>query len=134
MFQRQCIRVLPIGGLREKLLAAHRGLIRTALIPSENEKDLKDVPEAILKDMEIIRVESMDDVLSKGRGICFDYAALLACMLRTQGVPVKLVIGYADQSYHAWNNVLVDGQWYRVDTTAEANGMKVAKYTEERVY
>lgn len=79
-------------------------------------------------------VPAVDDVLSKGRGICFDYAALLACMLRTQGVPVKLVIGYADQSYHAWNNVLVDGQWYRVDTTAEANGMKVAKYTEERVY
>ena len=57
-------RVLPIGGLREKLLAAHRGLIRTVLIPFENEKDLKDVPEVILKDMEIIKVESMDEVLS----------------------------------------------------------------------
>ena len=58
-------RVLPIGGLREKLLAAHRGLIRTAIIPAENEKDLKDVPETILNDMEIIKVESMDEVLSK---------------------------------------------------------------------
>lgn len=58
-------RVLPIGGLREKLLAAHRGLIRTAIIPAENEKDLKDVPEPILKDMEIIKVESMDEVLGK---------------------------------------------------------------------
>ena len=58
-------RVLPIGGLREKLLAAHRGLIRTAIIPAENEKDLKEVPEAILKDMEIIKVETMDEVLSK---------------------------------------------------------------------
>ncbi len=58
-------RVLPIGGLREKLLAAHRGLIRTAIIPAENEKDLKDVPEAILKDMEIIKVEGMDEVLCR---------------------------------------------------------------------
>ncbi|MBU1003245.1 MAG: endopeptidase La [Proteobacteria bacterium] len=57
-------RVLPIGGLREKLLAAHRGLIKTVLIPKENAKDLKDVPAAILKDLEIILVENMDEVLS----------------------------------------------------------------------
>ncbi len=57
-------RVLPIGGLREKLLAAHRGLSKTVLIPIDNKKDLKDVPEAILKDLEIIPVENMDEVLS----------------------------------------------------------------------
>ncbi|WP_031485195.1 endopeptidase La [Maridesulfovibrio frigidus] len=57
-------RVFPIGGLREKLLAAHRGLSKTVLIPSENEKDLKDVPNEILKDLEIIPVENMDEVLS----------------------------------------------------------------------
>jgi len=56
-------RVLPIGGLREKLLAAHRGLITTVLIPEDNAKDLKEVPEAILHDLEIIRVENMDQVL-----------------------------------------------------------------------
>ena len=56
-------RVLPIGGLREKLLAAHRGLIRTVLIPKDNEKDLKEVPEAIRRDLEILPVEHMDDVL-----------------------------------------------------------------------
>jgi ATP-dependent Lon protease len=58
-------RVLPIGGLREKLLAAHRGLIKTVLIPKENAKDLKEVPEAILKDLTIIEVEHMDDVLGQ---------------------------------------------------------------------
>ena len=58
-------RVLPIGGLREKLLAAHRGLITTVLIPKDNAKDLKDVPEEILKDLEIVQVENMDDVLDK---------------------------------------------------------------------
>jgi ATP-dependent Lon protease len=58
-------RVLPIGGLREKLLAAHRGRIKTVLIPEENSKDLKDVPDAILRDLEIIPVEHMDEVLRK---------------------------------------------------------------------
>ncbi len=56
-------RVLPIGGLREKLLAAHRGLIERVLIPKDNAKDLKEVPEEILKGLEIIEVEHMDDVL-----------------------------------------------------------------------
>jgi ATP-dependent Lon protease len=56
-------RVLPIGGVREKLLAAHRGLITRVLVPKENERDLKEVPKSILKDLEVILVESMDDVL-----------------------------------------------------------------------
>ena len=58
-------RVLPIGGLREKLLAAHRGRIRTVLIPAENKRDLEEVPEAIRNDIEIVPVEHMDEVLSK---------------------------------------------------------------------
>ncbi len=58
-------RVLPIGGLREKLLAAHRGLVSTVIIPRENHKDLKEVPQTILKDMEIIEVEHMDEVLPR---------------------------------------------------------------------
>lgn len=76
----------------------------------------------------------VDEVLAEGKGICFDYAALTACMLRTQGIPTKLVIGYADTIYHAWNEVWIDGEWQRIDTTAEANHMKVKKYTDERVY
>jgi len=56
-------RVLPIGGVREKLLAAHRGLITRVLLPKENERDLKEVPKAVLKDLEIVLVENMDDVL-----------------------------------------------------------------------
>ncbi|QGY41387.1 endopeptidase La [Pseudodesulfovibrio cashew] len=58
-------RVLPIGGLREKLLAAHRGLIKTVLIPAENEKNLKDVPKDILKDLEVIPVKTMDEVIER---------------------------------------------------------------------
>jgi len=56
-------RVLPIGGLKEKILAAHRGKVRTVIIPHENEKDLKDIRESILKDIKIKIVEHMDDVL-----------------------------------------------------------------------
>lgn len=64
-------RVLPIGGLREKLLAAHRGLIKKVLIPKENAKDLKDVPAAILRDLTIVEVENMDEVLSHAL-VCAD--------------------------------------------------------------
>ena len=56
-------RVLPIGGLKEKILAAHRGGIRRVLIPSENEKDVKDIPVKILKAIDIVLVDHMDEVL-----------------------------------------------------------------------
>ena len=56
-------RVLPIGGLKEKLIAAHRGGIDTALVPKDNEKDLKDLPPVIKKNIKIIPVEHMDEVL-----------------------------------------------------------------------
>ncbi len=56
-------RVLPIGGLKEKILAAHRGKVKTIIIPQDNEKDLKEIRESILKDIKIKIVEHMDEVL-----------------------------------------------------------------------
>ena len=56
-------RVLPIGGLKEKLLAALRGGIKTVLIPKDNEKDLEDIPDNVKKGMEIIPVAIVDEVL-----------------------------------------------------------------------
>ncbi|HCF04927.1 MAG: ATP-dependent protease La [Desulfomicrobiaceae bacterium] len=56
-------RVLPIGGVREKLLAAHRALMRTVLVPRENARDLEEVPRQIREELEIVLVESMDEVL-----------------------------------------------------------------------
>jgi ATP-dependent Lon protease len=56
-------RVLPIGGLKEKLIAAHRGGIDTVLIPKENEKDLKDLPDVIKKNIRLVPVTHMDEVL-----------------------------------------------------------------------
>ncbi len=56
-------RVLPIGGLKEKLLAALRGGIKTVMIPEENVKDLADIPDSVKNGMELIPVSMMDDVL-----------------------------------------------------------------------
>jgi ATP-dependent Lon protease len=56
-------KVLPIGGLKEKLMAAHRHGILEAILPRENEKDLPDIPDAIQKTMKLHFVESMDEVL-----------------------------------------------------------------------
>jgi ATP-dependent Lon protease len=57
-------RVLPIGGLKEKLLAALRGGLTTVLIPRDNEKDLADIPDNVKKGLKIIPVTSVDEVLS----------------------------------------------------------------------
>jgi ATP-dependent Lon protease len=56
-------RVLPIGGLKEKVLAAHRGGIKTVLIPKENEKDIEEIPAPIMKGVTLVMVEHMDEVL-----------------------------------------------------------------------
>ena len=58
-------RILPIGGLKEKVLAAHRGGIKTVLIPEENEKDIEEIPSTILKTVELVPVSHMDEVLKK---------------------------------------------------------------------
>jgi ATP-dependent Lon protease len=58
-------RILPIGGLKEKVLAAHRGGIKAVLIPEENEKDIEEIPSGILRTVELILVSHMDQVLKK---------------------------------------------------------------------
>ena len=58
-------RVLPIGGLKEKLLAALRGGVKTVLIPQDNEKDLVDIPENVKQGLEIIPVSTVDQVLAR---------------------------------------------------------------------
>ena len=77
----------------------------------------------------------LDEVLESKKGICFDYAALMTGMLRSQGIPCKLVVGYAGTSYHAWISVWVDGigwvenaiyfdgsTWQRMDPTFASSG------------
>ncbi len=62
-------RVLPIGGLKEKVLAAHRAGIKTILVPLENEKDIPEIPAAIAKSLRLELVEHMDDVLRKALNV-----------------------------------------------------------------
>jgi ATP-dependent Lon protease len=59
-------RVLPVGGIKEKLLAAHRGRVFTCIIPKENERDLKEIPARVMRQMTIVPVEHMDEVLRAG--------------------------------------------------------------------
>ena len=56
-------KVLPIGGVKEKILAAHRARIKTVILSKENEKDLKELPESVLDEIKIVLVDTMDEVL-----------------------------------------------------------------------
>ena len=77
----------------------------------------------------------LDCVLAEKKGICFDYAALMTGMLRSQGVPCKMVVGWAGTQYHAWVSVWTqetgwvegaiyfDGTtWHRMDPTFASSG------------
>ena len=79
-------------------------------------------------------VPDLDEVLETKTGICFDFAALMCALLRAQGVPTQMVMGYADTTYHAWNNVYLDGEWTRFDATAAVTHADIKQYTEEAVY
>jgi len=67
-----------------------------------------------------------DKVLSKKKGICFDYASLVAAMLRSQGVPTRLIIGYASPNiYHAWNEVYTPEKgWIAAEIALDGKGFK----------
>jgi ATP-dependent Lon protease len=58
-------RVLPIGGLKEKILAAHRGEVSKVIIPMDNKKDMEEIPRRVLKRVEILLVDHMDSVLKE---------------------------------------------------------------------
>lgn len=94
-----------------------------------------------------VYLPDVDEVLKSGKGICFDYAAAMAAMLRSQGIPCKLVVGYAGDTYHAWinaysdetgwiNNVIYfDGvSWKLMDPTYASSGgqsSEIMKYIGE---
>lgn len=62
-----------------------------------------------------------DDTLESGTGICFDYASLMTAMLRSQGIPTKLDVGYAGEAYHAWISTYVDDKGW-IDNIIEFDG------------
>ena len=58
-------KVLPVGGIREKVLAAHRAGIRKVLLPKENEPDIQDIPEAVRDEMEFVLIKHVKDALKQ---------------------------------------------------------------------
>lgn len=99
--------------------------------------------EELAANVEADYLPNIDRTMETGKGICFDYASLMAAMLRSQGVPTKLVVGYSGDAYHAWISVYLteigwvdniiefDGKsWSLMDPTLAANNSSksVAKY------
>ena len=76
----------------------------------------------------------IEDCFDSRSGICQDLSAVMVCMLRVQGIPAKLMIGYADKYYHAWTVALVDGKEVFFDPTAAIGCIKAKSYTIERFY
>ncbi len=78
----------------------------------------------------------VDESLESGTGICFDYAALLAVMLRAEGIPTKMLIGTVtpENLYHSWNSVFLEGKWVWMDPTLDGTGHKERDYITERIY
>ncbi|MDR1066164.1 MAG: transglutaminase-like domain-containing protein [Clostridiales bacterium] len=77
-------------------------------------------------------VPVIDDTFKVKKGICYDYSSLFSGALRQQGVPTRMVFGYAPnvKQYHAWSEVYTDGEWRVVDTTSDSQLAKAkAKYT-----
>ncbi len=99
-------------------------------------------------------IPNVDEILESNKGICFDYASVMASMLRSENIPAKLVMGYSSNlsAYHAWNEVYTDetgwivlnemyfdgNQWKLMDSTVassakQSNSPKVIEYTNKLI-
>jgi hypothetical protein len=81
-------------------------------------------------------IPSIDSTLSSKKGICYDYSSMLAAMLRSQGIPTKLVMGYTSnvKGYHAWNEIYMESskKWIVVDSTYDSQVKGKVKVTMEK--
>ena len=76
----------------------------------------------------------LDNTLATQKGICYDYAALMTGMLRSQNVPCKMVFGYVNGEYHAWVNVWNGSEWVRMDPTINPSAQFAKTLTYQEVY
>ena len=89
-------------------------------------------------------IPDIDEVIKKEKGICFDYAVLSAAMIRSQGIPCRLELGYVNDSYHAWISVYIpkvndddnnyqyeSNYWIKIDPTYIASGEKGEKMLDD---
>ena len=82
--------VLPVGGIKEKILAAHRAGIKKVILPKENERDLEDVPEDVRSELKFVPVETIEEVLKEALDI---------------DLPRPIVSSYAGNSFAPAQNV-----------------------------
>jgi len=81
------------------------------------------------------QLPEIDKSYANRMGVCQDLAAVMVCMLRTQGIPARLIIGYADNQYHAWTQTKLGGTDELFDPTAALNAITPVKvYSIERYY
>ncbi|HOB07812.1 MAG TPA: magnesium chelatase domain-containing protein, partial [Methanoculleus sp.] len=78
--------VLPVGGIKEKVLAAHRAGIKTVILPRENERDLEDVPEEVRRELAFVTADTIEDVLRETLGL--DLAGPVMLYAERRCVPV----------------------------------------------
>ncbi|WP_409272469.1 transglutaminase-like domain-containing protein [Neobacillus sp. SCS-31] len=90
-------------------------------------------------------IPSIEATFEENKGICYDYSSLFAAMLRSQGIPAKVVMGYTPgvKGYHAWNEVYIKemNKWVVIDTTVDASSKKASSiykkstlYSKEKEY
>ncbi len=85
-------------------------------------------------------IPDIEEVFESRSGICFDYSALFAGMLRSRGIPTKLVKGYKEDiaNYHSWNETYINGKWEIIDITYDAylrkNGTGCQIYKDKKEY
>lgn len=89
------------GNLIQQISAIYGYIIKNITYDKEKAAKIRDGSISVY-------LPDVDEVLKSGKGICFDYAAVMAAMLRSQGIPCKLVVGYAGDAYHAWINAYSD--------------------------
>lgn len=84
-----------------------------------------------IKNIELTYVPDIEKIYDEKKGICYDYSAVFAAMLRSQGIPAKLIKGYTDlaNGYHAWNEVYLadENRWIVIDTTYDSSIKKMNK-------
>lgn len=102
---------------REKVRAIYNHVVRN--VKYDHDK---------VNQLNIFYLPNINDTFSTNKGICYDYASLFAAMLRSQGIPTRMVKGYSDavgngEVYHAWNEVYLAGEdrWVIIDTTHDAS-------------
>lgn len=79
-------------------------------------------------------IPNLDDIMNSKKGICFDLAALVCCMMRSQGIPTKMIMGDTDHGYHAWNKIYINNHWLLVDVTSKIAAMDIKRYSPKLYY